>query len=73
MEQEDSIPVPIPSSVYKKLEEKIKDTKFASVTSYITFLLRETLAETEKRETPVLSKKDEDKVKERLRALGYIE
>lgn len=64
--------ISIPTSLYKKIEERIKDTEFTSVSSYITKILRESLSKEEKDEQP-LSKEDEEKVKERLKALGYID
>lgn len=64
--------VSIPTSLYKRIEEKIKDSEITSVSIYITKVLREKLSE---REEPAeaLSKEDEEKVKERLKALGYLD
>ncbi len=64
--------VSIPTSLYKRIEEKIKDSEIKSVASYITKVLRESLSE-EKAGAEALSKEDEEKVKERLKALGYID
>jgi len=64
--------VSIPTSLYKKIEEKIKDSEITSVSSYITKVLREKLSQKEE-STETLSKEDEEKVKERLKALGYID
>ncbi|MFQ5721277.1 MAG: CopG family transcriptional regulator [Candidatus Aminicenantales bacterium] len=64
--------ISIPTSLYKKIEEKIKGSDITSVSSYITKVLRESLAQQEKAEEP-LSKEEEEKVKERLKALGYID
>ena len=64
------IEVSIPTSLFEKIEEKIEGTEFDSVSSYVTFVLNEILAEEEKEH---LSKEDEEKVKDRLRALGYID
>ena len=72
MENKEFKEVLIPITLYKKIEEKIKGTEFSSVSSYVTKILRETLSkEGEKKEA--LSKEDEEKVKERLKALGYID
>lgn len=64
--------VSIPTSLYRKIEDAIKGTEIASVSSYIAQVLAESLS---RRETPeeVFSKEDEDKVKDRLKALGYID
>lgn len=64
--------VSIPTSLYKEIEEKIKDLEITSVSSYITKILREKLSQKEE-SAEALSKEDEEKVKERLKALGYID
>ena len=64
--------VTIPTSLYKKIEEAIRGTEFASVSSYAAKVLRESLSK-EAPEAQVFSKEEEDKVKERLKALGYID
>lgn len=63
-----SIPVPL----YDKIKERIKDTGFTSVSDYVTFVLREVISETKEEEREPFTKEDEEKVKERLRALGYL-
>jgi len=63
--------ISIPTALYKQIEEKIKDTEITSVASYVTKVLRESLKKEEKKEA--FSKEDEEKVKERLKALGYID
>jgi Arc/MetJ-type ribon-helix-helix transcriptional regulator len=64
--------ISIPTSLYNQIEEKIKGTEITSVASYVTKVLRESL--TQKEETKdAFSKEDEEKVKERLKALGYID
>ena len=62
-----SIPVPL----FKKVEERIKGTGFTSVSSYVTYVLREVVSEEEEEEP--FSKGDEERVKDRLRALGYLD
>jgi metal-responsive CopG/Arc/MetJ family transcriptional regulator len=64
--------VSIPTSLYKKIEEVIKGTEISSVSSYITKVLRESLSK-DRVKQEVFSKEDEEKVKERLKALGYID
>lgn len=64
--------ISIPTSLFKKIEEIIKGTEFSSVSSYITKLLRESLSKDQGKQE-VFSKEDEEKVKERLKALGYID
>ena len=64
--------ISIPTSLYKKIEETIKGSEITSVSSYITKILRESLSKAEKAKE-AFSKEDEEKVKERLKALGYID
>ena len=64
--------VSIPAPLFKKIEERIKGTGFTSVSSYVTYVLRELIAEEEGEEEP-FTKEDEERIKERLRALGYLD
>jgi metal-responsive CopG/Arc/MetJ family transcriptional regulator len=64
--------VSIPTPLFKKIEERIKGTGFTSVSGYVAYVLREIIAEDEKEEEP-FSEGDKERVKERLRALGYID
>jgi len=64
--------VSIPTPLFKKVEERIKETGFTSVSSYVTYVLREIIAEEEEEKEP-FSEEDKERVKERLRALGYID
>ena len=64
--------VSLPTSLYKKIEEKIKGTEITSVASYIGKVLREHFAK-EDASPEVFSQEEEEKVKERLKALGYID
>ena len=70
--EKESISVTIPASLYKKIEEIIKGTDAGSVSSYIAKVLREKLTQEEKK-ADAFSQEDEEKVKERLKALGYID
>lgn len=64
--------VSIPTPLFNKVKERIKNTGFTSVSSYVTYVLREVIAsEREEKEEP-FTKKDEERIKERLRALGYL-
>ncbi len=64
--------ISIPTSLYRRLEEMIKGTEYSSVSSYVTKVLREKIAEGEKA-AEVFTPEDEEKIKERLKALGYID
>jgi len=65
--------VSIPAPLFRKIEERIKDTGFASVSSYVTYVLREIIAEDVQEQDQPFTEEDEKRVKERLRALGYID
>jgi len=66
--------VSIPKPLYEKIKKRIKDTGFTSVSDYVTYVLREILASLDEREKQEpFSKEEEEKIKERLRALGYID
>jgi len=68
--------VSIPVQLAEKIEKRIEGTGFNSVSSYVTYVLRQVLSsieEKEKKEKEVFSKEDEEKVKKRLKALGYLD
>jgi hypothetical protein len=70
--EKEFIDVAIPTSLYKKIEEKIKGTEFPSVASYVAKVLDDNLSK-EPDSKGAFSKEDEEKVKDRLKALGYID
>jgi metal-responsive CopG/Arc/MetJ family transcriptional regulator len=70
--EKESLSVSIPASLYKKIEEVIKGTDIPSVSSYVAKVLREKLSR-EETAGEAFSKEDEEKVKERLKALGYLD
>lgn len=72
MDKEKRKEISIPASLYKKIEEKIKGTEIDSVSSYIIQVIEESLSK-EEGASETLSKEDEEKVKERLKALGYLD
>jgi len=64
--------IKVSKEIIKKIGERIKDTEFKSVDEYVTFVLEEVIRDEEEPEE-VFSEEDEKKVKERLRALGYLD
>ena len=63
--------VSIPTSLYERIKKRIEETGFPSVSSYVTYILRESFVKkNEKKET--FTKNEKEKIKTRLRALGYI-
>jgi len=64
--------VSIPTTLAEKLKKKIEGTGFTSLSSYVTYVLRELVANMEE-DDEAFSKEDEERIKERLRALGYLD
>jgi Arc/MetJ-type ribon-helix-helix transcriptional regulator len=66
--------ISIPTPLAEKIKKQIEGTGFNSLSSYVTFVLRQIASSTEKSESDSgFSKEDEEKIKERLRNLGYID
>lgn len=67
--------VSIPKPLVKKIKERMKGTGFSSVSSYVTYVLRQILSsiEEDERSKQAFTKEEEEKVKQRLRDLGYID
>jgi Arc/MetJ-type ribon-helix-helix transcriptional regulator len=67
--------VSIPISLAEKIKKRMEGTGFTSISSYVTYILREVIAsiEADEAEREAFSKEEEEKVKERLRNLGYID
>ena len=68
----EKVKIESPATLYRRIEEKIVDTGFSDVNEYIIYVLREVLAEDEADEEE-LSEEDVEKIKNRLRSLGYLE
>jgi Arc/MetJ-type ribon-helix-helix transcriptional regulator len=67
----EKVKIEISKELYEKAEKFVKEQGgFESVEELVEFLLREVLEEEEGGQA--LSKEEEEKVKERLRSLGYI-
>ena len=64
--------VELPESLYNRIEARIKDSKFGSVSEYVSFVLRERLVSEEESSQSHFTKEEEEKIKDRLRALGYL-
>ncbi|RLE11550.1 CopG family transcriptional regulator [Candidatus Aerophobetes bacterium] len=72
MGKEEKKAVFLSADLYKKIEERVKVTEFNSVEEYVTFVLEEVLKD-EGEEEKTFSKEEEEEVKKRLRALGYLD
>lgn len=80
--------ISIPKPLFEKIKKRCEGTGFTSTSSYVTYVLRQLISNIEQKEpannhplTPdqrlptkeAFSKDDEEKVRERLKALGYIQ
>jgi Arc/MetJ-type ribon-helix-helix transcriptional regulator len=69
--------ISIPKVLSEKLKEKMEGTGFNSVSSYVTYILRQVLSNpnipTDGKEKEAFTQEEEEKVKERLRSLGYLD
>ena len=65
--------IQIPTTLANKIKKRIKGTEFPSISSYISYVLREVLSESEEKTEEAFTKDDEEKVKSRLRSLGYLD
>jgi Arc/MetJ-type ribon-helix-helix transcriptional regulator len=64
--------VGIPESLYERVTKTIAGTAFQTVEDYVTQAVRDKLSQDENAREPAYTKEEEEKVKERLRALGYL-
>jgi metal-responsive CopG/Arc/MetJ family transcriptional regulator len=64
--------IEIPESLFERLMVRIQGTGGQSVSDYVANILREKLASEEKADSTRYTKEEEEKVKERLKALGYL-
>jgi len=65
--------VSIPTPLFEKIKKRIEGTGFTSVSSYVVYVLREILAEESASQDEAFTREDEERVKERLRSLGYLD
>ena len=67
--------VSIPKPLVEKIKNRMKGTGFPSVSSYVTYVLRQVISsiDEEEKSKEAFTKEEEEKVKQRLRDLGYID
>ena len=63
--------VPLPEELYQRVEVFVQGSEFKSVPDFVAFVLREVLEEHSSEEA--FSPEEEEQVKQRLRALGYLD
>ena len=62
--------ITIPKPLADKVKDVIENSGFNSVSSFVTYVLRQIMSEASSEEP--FTKEDEEMVKSRLKALGYI-
>lgn len=62
----------LPNKLYGRIEERVRVTGFSSVDEYIIFVLEEVLKEEGENEG-AFDQEEEEEVKKRLKALGYLD
>lgn len=71
--------VAIPKPLYLKIKNRMENTDFQSVSEYVTYVLTEVISSMEEEENTsveaeeVLNEEEEEIIKNRLRALGYLD
>ncbi len=70
--EQDKKAVYLSADVYQKIQERAEATGFGSVDEYVSFVMEEVLKD-EGEEEVVFTKEEEEEVKKRLRALGYLD
>lgn len=69
--------ISIPKPLFEKIKARCEGTGFNSVSSYVTYVMRQVLSRAEseegKKKAEPFTEEDEKKVKERLRSLGYLD
>ncbi len=67
----EKVAIHISRELYEKIKKFVESQGgFSSVEEFVEFVLNEVLSE--ETTAPTMSKEEEEKVKERLRALGYL-
>jgi len=61
------------AGLFGRIEERANAIGFGSADEYVTFVLEEVLKEGKEDEERAFSPEDEELVKRRLRALGYLD
>lgn len=63
----------IPTSLAEKIKKRMEAAGFTSFSSYVTYILRELISDSNENSEEIFDKNDEKTVKNRLRELGYLD
>ena len=64
--------ISLPLPLIEKIKEKMNGTGMTSVSSYVSFVLRQIFSGDNIEKDRILSRNDEEDVRNRLKNLGYI-
>ncbi len=66
--------VSIPVTLYNRIKAMIEGTGFTSVSQFVTYILREVIADMERQklESEAITEEEKERIIERLKALGYL-
>lgn len=67
------VTISIPKQLAEKLTKRIEGTSFNSLSSYVTYVMSEVLSEIDEDTQEAFTKEDEERIKQRLRSLGYLD
>ncbi len=62
----------IPADLYDRIDERARSTEFGTVEEYVKFVMEEVLKDEDDTEV-AFTKEEEEEVKKRLKALGYLD
>ncbi len=66
--------ISIPEKLAKRIDKRVKSSEFSDAGEYITYVMEQVMDRVEgKNRQESFSKEDEEKIKKRLRSLGYLE
>ena len=71
----DTIKVSLKRPLAKKLRRRLKETEFKTLSEYVNFILEEVISSLEEQEDEDIeyTEEEEEKVKQRLKDLGYLD
>jgi len=73
MSAQERVTIKIPKTLYKNIQEIIKNTGFSSVTDFIVYVLRDVISiKAGTNAGPYLNKEEIEAIKKRLKSLGYL-
>ncbi len=75
MDKPNEVTILIPKELAEKLGKRAESAEFDSLSTYVTYILRQVASRIEtdeKTKNKTITKGDEEKIKEKLRSMGYL-